>query len=67
MKEKEKEKIKKTANEKEKEKEKEVVPSVAVSNFPITESTPLIGGFTPFLPPNPVKRDAFLQAIKDSK
>ncbi|CAN6999154.1 unnamed protein product [Brassica rapa subsp. trilocularis] len=50
------------------EKEKEnVVASVAEPSIPIKETTSLIGGFTPFLPPNPVKRATFLEAMKDAK
>ncbi|KAH0852018.1 hypothetical protein HID58_094283 [Brassica napus] len=49
-----------------KEKEK-VVPSVAEPSITIKETTSFIGGFTPFLPPNPVKRAAFLQVMKDAK
>ncbi|WZZ00629.1 hypothetical protein YC2023_072957 [Brassica napus] len=49
-------------------KEKEnVVASVAEPSIPIKEKTSLIGGFTPFLPPNPVKRATFLEAMKDDK
>ncbi|CDY49455.1 BnaA10g06450D [Brassica napus] len=48
-------------------KEKEnVVASVAEPSIPIKETTSLIGGFTPFLPPNPVKRATFLEAMKDA-
>ncbi|CAF2098777.1 unnamed protein product [Brassica napus] len=50
------------------EKEKEnVVASIAEPSIPIKETTSLIGGFTPFLPPNPVKRATFLEAMKDAK
>nr|VDC67468.1 unnamed protein product [Brassica rapa] len=49
-------------------KEKEnVVASVAEPSIPIKETTSLIGGFTPFLPPNPVKRATLLEAMKDDK
>ncbi|WZZ07233.1 hypothetical protein YC2023_093154 [Brassica napus] len=44
-----------------------VVASVAEPSIPIKETTSLIGGFTPFLPPNPVKRATFLEAMKDAK
>ncbi|KAF3525219.1 hypothetical protein F2Q69_00046414 [Brassica cretica] len=49
-----------------KEKEK-VLASVAEPSITIKETTSFIGGFTPFLPPNPVKRAAFLQVMKDAK
>lgn len=44
-----------------------VAPSVAKPNSVLTERVEFVADFTPLLPPNHIKRDAFLQAMQEAK